>query len=93
MSFIFYIVVALAAGGALLGLVSQLPPIPSEVIAVLQTAMGWASSPTNLVPVDTIFRIVGLIILIETILFGVKIVGWIWNRLTASSGGSANDGA
>lgn len=84
MSFIFYIVVMLAAAAAILGLLSMLPLIPQEAVDALSEIVGWARSPTNLWPVDTTFQIVGLVILIEGVMLGVKIVTRLWSRLTAS---------
>lgn len=88
MSFIFYIVLALAGGAAILGLLATLPPIPQAVIDALTTGMGWASSPTNIWPVATTFEIVGYVVLIEGVILSVRLVLKVWGWLSGDKGGA-----
>jgi len=86
MNVVLGLVIAAACGAAIIGLLASLPPIPQEVIDILTQGMVWASSPTNLIPVDTVFRIVGLVISIEGTILVIGIVRWLWKRLTAQGG-------
>jgi len=86
MNIILGIIIAAACGTAIFVLLASLPPIPQPVIDILTTGMGWASSPTNLIPVDVVFQIVGLVVTIEGTILVIEIIRWFWKRLTAQGG-------
>jgi len=58
------------------------PEIPSGALTSITTLVAWLYSLNAYVPVDTLFYIGGIVILIEFTMNTVRLIGSIWHSIT-----------
>lgn len=59
--------------------------LDNEFATALQTAQNYIGTFDKFLPVDTIYHVVGLVMAIELILAGYKLVMWIIRRIPTQS--------